>query len=98
MADFDGAGIIELVVDVPLANINGIEADATWILYLDTNGAVAGKKEISTHRSVITLPVNDGDNFAEFTAKVGDLDKDDNTDLDGGKPLLITAKRVVALY
>ncbi len=81
-----GDCVTDLAAGSPGFNDGGLDRGAIWILYLDTDGTVARKKEIIARESEFDLPIVDGDNFGEVVANAGDIDKDGITDLAAGVP------------
>lgn len=86
LGDFDKDGVTDLVAGSPGMDDDGLDRGAIWILYLDTDGSVASKKEISASKSELSLPIVDGDHFGEVVANAGDIDEDGVTDIAVGLP------------
>lgn len=86
IGDFDKDGVNDLAVGSPGFDDEGLDRGAIWILYLDTDGSVDRKREISASESDFNLPIIDGDNFGEVVANAGDIDEDGTIDLAVGLP------------
>ncbi len=86
LGDLDEDGVAELAVGAPQSDDGGQDRGATWILFMDEDGEVRSETRISSGNN-FDGNLSDGDQFGFAVANLGDLDRDDVTDMAVGAPL-----------
>jgi len=86
IGDLDGDGIPEIAVGVVGDDDGASSAGCVWILFLNTDGAVASKQKISATQGGFGGTLSAGSNFGRSVARLGDLDGNGTEDLAVGAP------------
>jgi len=86
IGDLDGDGVSEIAVGVVGDDDGASEAGCVWILFLNTDGAVASKQKISVTQGGFGGTLSTGCNFGRSVAGLGDLDGNGTVDLAVGAP------------
>lgn len=79
--DLNEDGVPDLAVGAPGDDDERRNAGAVWILFLNSDGTVAGHQKISNTAGNFTGLLNSRDNFGESVALVGDFNQDGVPDL-----------------
>ncbi len=79
--DFDGDGLIDLVIGAVGDDDGGADAGAVWVCLLDALGRVKSFEKISPDFGGFGGLLHPGDNFGVSCATLGDLDRDGAVDL-----------------
>jgi hypothetical protein len=84
--DLDGDGITDIVVGAIEDDDGGTNNGAVYILFLNNDGTVKAQQKISELAGNFTLgnaggTLNDADFFGQDVANIGDLDRDEVTDI-----------------
>ncbi len=87
LGDFDGDGVGDLAVGADQDNDGGSNRGAVWILLLNTDGTVKSHQKISDTEGGFTGILDDGDEFGEAVAALGDFDGDGVGDMAVGAGL-----------
>ena len=81
LGDLDSDGVSDLAVGAFLDNDGGTGRGAVWILFMNTDGTVKSEQKISDTAGGFNGILDNGDNFGESVASLGDLDNDGVSDL-----------------
>ena len=81
LGDLDSDGVSDLAVGAFLDNDGGTDRGAVWILFMNTDGTVKSEQKISDTAGGFNGILDNGDNFGESVASLGDLDNDGVSDL-----------------
>ena len=81
LGDLDSDGVSDLAVGAFLDNDGGTDRGAVWILFMNTDGTVKSEQKISDIAGGFNGILDNGDNFGESVASLGDLDNDRVSDL-----------------
>jgi len=81
IGDFDGDGVVDLVVGVFLDDDGGTDRGALYFLFLNSDGTVKSFQKISDTEGGFTGALDNGDRFAHSVSQIGDLDGDGIMDL-----------------
>ncbi len=76
LGDFDGDGIVDLVVGAGLDDDGGVDAGAVYVLLLEADGSVKREQKISAVEGDFDGELDDYDSFGRSVAALGDLDGD----------------------
>ncbi|MES9992385.1 MAG: integrin alpha [Candidatus Thiodiazotropha sp.] len=87
IGDLDSDGVVDLAVGVSGDDDGGSNRGGVWILFMNTDGSVDELKRISHTRGEFDGELNDGDQFGNALASVGDLNEDGTEDLAVGAKL-----------
>ena len=86
LGDVDGDGVVDLVATAEKDDDGGVSRGAAWVLFLNTDGTVKGQQKISDTAGNFTGVLDNGDEFGNGGAGIGDLDGDGVPDLAIGAP------------
>jgi len=86
LGDLESDGVTDLAVGVPLDDSGGDDRGAVWVLFMDDNGRVDIEQKISANNGGFNGNLDDGDQFGDALAAIGDLDSDGVFDLAVGVP------------
>ena len=81
LGDFNGDGVIDLVVGAEDDDDGGADRGAVWLLFLGADGAVKSHAKISSTQGGFTGVLADDDDFGHSVAAVGDIDGDGVIDI-----------------
>jgi hypothetical protein len=87
IGDLNLDGVLDLAVGAPGDDDGGDNRGAVWILFLDSEGTVAGLQKVSAGLGDDSLGrLQDNDRFGSAVTSIGDLNGDRITDLAVGAP------------
>ncbi len=81
IGDINNDGIEDIAVGAREDNDGGADRGAVYILFMDTDGTVKSFQKISDTAGSFTATLDDGDNFGNAVAKIGDLNNDGVEDI-----------------
>ena len=81
IGDLDGDGVGDLAVGSLTDSDGGVNRGAVWILFLNNDGTVKAHQKISDTEGGFTGLLDNGDEFGNAVAALGDLDGDGVLDL-----------------
>ena len=81
LGDLDGDGVIDLAVTASGDDGGGSNRGAVWILLMDPNGTVKAEQKIGDGVGGFSGTLDDGDQFGDELAALGDIDGDGVEDL-----------------
>jgi hypothetical protein len=81
IGDFDNDGIPDLAAGTPHDDDGGINCGAVWLLMLNSDGTVKEHQKISETSGGFTGGLDNGDEFGQSLAAIGDFNGDGVTDL-----------------
>jgi len=81
LGDLNGDGFADIAVGAPFDDDGGDNRGAVWILFMNSDGSVAGSQKISDTQGGFTGDLANDDNFGNAVARIGDLDGDGITEL-----------------
>lgn len=84
LGDLDGDGVTDLAVGAPGDDDGGGQRGAVWIFFLNADGTVKSNQKISNTQGGFTGTLNNGVQFGQSVANVGDLDGDGVSELVAG--------------
>lgn len=93
IGDLNGDGFADIAVGAPLDDDGGDNRGAVWILFMNADGTVAGNVKISDQQGGFPGKLDNGEQFGDAVADLGDLDGDGIPDLAVGAPLDIDNDR-----
>jgi len=73
LGDLDGDGVVDLAVGAARDDDGGSNRGAVWLLFLNADGTVKSHEKISSTQGGFTGALDDGDDFGEDVAFLGDL-------------------------
>lgn len=76
LGDFDGDGVVDLVVGAGLDDDGELDAGAVYVLLLHPDGSVKRSRKISAVEGGFDAELDEGDSFGRSVAALGDLDGD----------------------
>lgn len=86
IGDLNNDGVTDLAVGTPLNDDGGVDFGALWILFMNTDGTVAGSQKISFTVGGFAGSLFANDHFGSSVVAIGDFDVDGVTDLVVGSP------------
>jgi len=81
IGDFDGDGVIDLIVGSEFDDDRGTNRGAVYLIFLNSDGTVKSYQKISDTRGGFEGILENGDIFGAAVDNIGDLDADGITDL-----------------
>jgi len=81
IGDLDGDGITDIAVGAWLDDDGGTDRGAVWVLFLNADGTVKSKQQISDTQGGFGGTLFDNDNFGSSIADIGDVNGDGVQDL-----------------
>ena len=81
LSDFDGDGILDIVVASHRNDDAGTDHGSIWMLFLNTDGTVKSHKQISEGIGGFTGTLDNSDNFGTGLSLLGDIDCDGTSDI-----------------
>lgn len=79
--DIDGDNVTDIIVGASKDNDGGTDRGAAWVLFMNTNGTVRTHQKISGTSGDFSGTLDDSDLFGSSVCSLGDLDRDEVTDI-----------------
>ncbi len=80
-SDLDGDGFDDLIVGANQDDDGGSARGAVWVVFLNSDGSVAGEQKVSSLAGGFAGALGNGDRFGSALASAGDVDGDGVEDL-----------------
>ena len=81
LGDFDGDGVLDLIVGAFYDDDGWTNKGAIWILFLNNDGTVKSHQKISSTEGNFTGHISSYDGFGYYLDSIGDLNNDGITDI-----------------
>ncbi|MEM1166422.1 MAG: hypothetical protein AAGI30_09065 [Planctomycetota bacterium] len=86
IGDVNGDGVVDLAVTASGDSDGGFRLGAVWVIFLSSDGTVAGQQKISATSGGLVGPIDSEDFFGGGIVGIGDLDADGIPDIALGAP------------